>query len=405
MNKYSYGNQVCKRFDALYNKREFSQFKRYDNLIWQFKKQFHSDCCFVASSSGRVEIIGNHTDHNGGVVLGCAVNADIIGAFLPNDGSVVRMCSDGYPLIKFDVDKVPQLVGGAGLAEGVTTYLKQAGYAVRGFDLYTHSNVPSGAGISSSASLEMLIAAIVNVCFNNGAIPNEVLAKAGQYAEHKYLNKPCGLLDQGAVLVGGTVRFDFKDGFANSKLQVDTSALRLVLVNTGKSHAGLSHLYAAIPAEMYSVAGFFGKQRLIEVDYSQLLSSEQAIRSTLGNRPYLRAKHFFEENARVERMSAALQNGDINKVIRLINESGYSSLTQLQNCAVDEHDTAIEEALLYARALGNVGARVHGGGFAGTILCVMPTEQFNSVYSALVERYGDGNVIPMSIRQVGTIIL
>lgn len=405
MIKYFYGNQVCKRFDSLYNKREYSQFKRYDNLIWRFKKQFKRDGCFVASSSGRVEVIGNHTDHNGGQVFTCAVNVDIIAAFLPNGTDVVRVISDGYPQITFDVSRPPQLNGGVGLAEGVIQYLKQAGYAVGGFDLYSHSQVPGGAGVSSSAAFEMLIATIVSQCFNDGAIPLDTMAKAGQYAENKYLNKPCGLLDQGAVLIGGMVHFDFKDGFACNQAQAQTDNLRLVLVNTGKSHAGLSHLYASIPAEMFAVAQYFGKRRLIEVEAQQLYDNEQAIRASLGDRPYLRAKHFFEENTRVELMSAALAQGDVDEIIRLINASGDSSMYQLQNCAVDEHDTAISDAIRYVRSLGNVGARVHGGGFAGTILCVMPVASFNSVYSALVERFGDKNVLLMSIRPIGTSIL
>lgn len=405
MNKFCYGNQVCKRFDRLYNKREYSQFKRYDNLIWQFKKQFKRDGCFVASSPGRVEVIGNHTDHNGGQVFGCAVNVDIVAAFMPNGTDVVRIISDGYPQITFDVSKPAQLNGGVGLAEGVIEYLKQAGYVARGFDMYSQSQVPSGAGVSSSAAFEMLIATIVNQCFNDGAIPLDTMAKAGQFAENKYLNKPCGLLDQGAVLVGGMVHFDFKDGFSCSQAQAQTDNLRLVLVNTGKSHAGLSHLYASIPAEMLAVAQFFGKQRLIEVDAKQLYDNEQAIRAKLGDRPYLRAKHFFEENARVELMTTALAQGDVGEIIRLINASGDSSLYQLQNCAVDENDTVISDAIRYARSLGNVGARVHGGGFAGTILCVIPSASFRSVYSALAERFGEHNVLPMTIRSIGSIIL
>ena len=190
MKKFSHGNQACCYFDALYGKRTFSQFQRYDNLIQQFKKRFASDFCYLASASGRVEFVGNHTDHNGGKVIGCAVNADIAAAFKPNDSGVVRIFSDGYSTIKFDVDKAPQLNGGVGLAEGVITYLKQAGYNVGGFDMLSHSNVPTGAGVSSSAALEMLIATIVSVCFNDGAIPYDVMAKAGQYAEKIYLNKP-----------------------------------------------------------------------------------------------------------------------------------------------------------------------------------------------------------------------
>lgn len=405
MNKFNYGNQVCRQFDKLYNKREYSQFERYDNLIWQFKRKFHSDYCYIASSSGRVEIIGNHTDHNGGKVIGCAVNLDIVSAFKPNGSSIVRILSEGYSVIEFDIQKYPQLSGGVGLAEGVAAYLKNNGYVVGGVDIFTDSAVPSGAGVSSSAAYEMTVAAIINYCFNGGAIPVEVLAKAGQFAERKYLNKPCGLLDQGTVLTGGMALFDFKDGFDCSKIDGGAQSLRFILLNTGKSHAGLSHLYASIPKEMTAVAQFYGKERLIEVAPEQLYLDEKVIRSKLGDRPFLRAKHFFEENARVEQMTEALKTGNTSEIIGLINASGDSSMYQLQNCAVDTDDTVIADAIAYARSLGNVGARVHGGGFAGTVLCVTTAQQFNCVYSGLADRFGKDNVLPMAIRNCGVTVL
>lgn len=405
MNKFSYGNQVCKYFDKLYIKREYSQFQRYDKLIRLFKKQFKSSFCHLASASGRVEVVGNHTDHNGGKVIGCSVNLDIIAAFKPNNSNIVRIVSQGYNAIEFDVTKSPELCGSAGLAEGVTSYLQQAGYCVGGFDMFTHSTVPSGAGVSSSAALEMLVATIVNRCFNDGVIPQDVLVRAGQYAENKYLNKPCGLLDQGASVVGGMVEFDFKNGFEYAAITSDNADIKLALVDTGKSHAGLSNLYASIPAEMREVAGLLGKQRLIDVDAQELLQNERTVRSKLGDRPFLRAKHFVEENYRVEQVSAALCNGDVDEVIRLINASGDSSMYQLQNCAVDEHDTSIADAIKFARSLGNVGARVHGGGFAGTILCVTRSADFPSVFKALVERYGKSHVLPMTIRPSGAVVL
>lgn len=404
MNKFTCSNQVYRRFDELYGKRTFSQFKRYDNLIRLFKKRFKVDYCYLASASGRVEFVGNHTDHNGGKVIGCAVNLDIIACFKPNDSSIVRLYSEGYSAIEFDLSRPPQLVGAIGLAEGVTSYLKQQGYCVKGFDVLTHSNVPSGVGVSSSAAFEMLIATIVNVCFNDGQIPHDVMAKAGQYAENKYLNKPCGLLDQGASLSGGMTLFDFKDGFVANKIE-NCADVRLILVDTGKSHAGLSHLYATIPSEMFDVAQYFGKQRLIEICPQQLYDNEQAIRAKLGDRPYLRAKHFVEENSRVEQITIAMRQGNVDEIIRLVNASGDSSLHLLQNCAVDEHDTAIADAIEYARSVGAVGARVHGGGFAGTVLCVVKSSDFKNVLSALSTKYGDKHVFPMNIRQVGATVL
>ncbi|MCM1195424.1 MAG: hypothetical protein NC099_05330 [Corallococcus sp.] len=405
MNKFNYGNQACRFFDGLYNKKSYDQFLRYDNLIRQFKKTFGGDYCYLASSSGRVELVGNHTDHNGGKVIGCAIDLDVVAAFRLNDSAVVRIASDNHSLIEYSVEGAPQLSGGFGVAEGVTTYLKNNGYKVGGFDAFTHSTVLSGAGISSSAAFEMLIATIVNECFNDGAIPNEVLAKSGKHAEQIYLEKPCGLLDQGAVLTGGMTAFDFKDGFSCRKIDADVSGISLVLVDTGKSHAGLSDLYASIPAEMFSVAELLNAKRLADVDENTFVLNADKIKSELGLRPYLRARHFFEENKRVEQAEQALLRRDTESLFRIVNASGDSSRTQLQNCATDENDTAINEAVDYARSLTECGARVHGGGFAGTILCVVPSNVAVSFTQAIADKYGAERVLALSVRQVGAKVL
>ncbi len=405
MNVFTYGREACKYFADLYGKSEYGQFLRYDKLIRNFKKYFRLTSCHLISSPGRVEVIGNHTDHNGGKVIGCAVNLDTIGAFISNDSRRIRIKSDKHSLIEFCVDDEITLKRGFGLAHGVTEYLKNAGYAVGGFDVYTNSVLPSGAGVSSSASFEMLVAEIINESFNDGRIPVEILARAGQYAENVCLNKPCGLLDQGAVLSGGLTEFDFKNGFVAERLNSVSGGFKFVLVDTGFSHSNLPDLYASIPSDMRAVALNFGKDRLIDVDESAFMESYGSLCNIVGTDKTNRALHFFDENARVTRFALTLENGDVREITHLINASGDSSINLLRNCAVDENDTAILDAVNFARTLGNVGARVHGGGFAGTVLCVIPDVSYNVVFGALCERYGAANVLPMRVRSVGTAVL
>lgn len=405
MNIFSNGLDARGYFKQLYGKCLISQVERYDGIIREFKRQFGYADCHLASASGRVEFVGNHTDHNGGLVVGCAVNKDIIAAFQLNDSDNIRIKSDKHSAIEFDVLGKTQLNGGVGLAQGVVEYLCESGFNVGGFDAYTHSVVLGGAGISSSAAFEMLIAAIINVAFNNGQIPAGVMAKAGQYAENKYLNKPCGLLDQGSSLVGGLSRFDFKSGFSYNSLSVNNLKLKFALVDTGKSHANLSRLYASIPEEMFAVARRLGKDRLIDVDEQEFYASEEQLRKKFGNRPVNRARHFFEENRRVVALSSALEQGDVNEVIRIVNQSGDSSMNLLENCAVDENDTAICDAISFARGFKGVGARVHGGGFAGTVLCVASENTFPELFAALRSKYGEDKVLPMRIRTLGATVL
>ena len=405
MQKFYYAKQVVPYLYGLYGRRNIADMDRYGAVLNEFKRRFGYDYAHFCSSSGRVEVVGNHLDHNGGVVLGCAINLDIVAAFRCNDSNIVTILGKDRGTIRVDLADSAKPVGSAGLVKGVLEYLHRLGYKVGGFDAYTDSTVPSGAGVSSSAAFELTVGSIVNHCFNGGAISPEILAKAGQFAENEYFNKPCGLLDQSVVAVGGLVKLDFANGLSFERVNVATDAFRLVLVDTGSSHAALSHLYAEIPAEMRAVAQYFGKSRLIEVDENAFFNQFNEVLRIVGERPAMRAKHFFEETRRVAATVDALQNGDIDRVIELINQSGDSSLYQLQNCAVDEHDTAISDAIKLARSVCPCGVRVHGGGFAGTVLCVVPCAYATHFVDTMRLSYGDSKVLPLLIRPRGAVVL
>lgn len=406
MHKIYYSQQIIPHLNGLYGRRNIADVERYERVLGEFKRRFGYDYAYMCSSSGRVEIVGNHLDHNGGTVIGCAINLDIIAAFRGNNTNTVTICGRDRNPIRLDLsDTAAKHTHSAGLVAGVLAYLKMHGYAIGGFDAYTDSTVPSGAGVSSSAAFELVVGSIANHLFNGGAISPEILAKAGQFAENEYFNKPCGLLDQSVVAVGGLVKLDFASELRFEQLQAQNSAFRLVLVDTGGSHSALSHLYAEIPAEMYAVARHFGKKRLIEVDENAFFDQFDDILRTVGRRPALRAKHFFEENRRVAAAEVALARGDTEMFVDLINKSGDSSLYQLQNCAVDEKDTAIADAIALARGICPCGARVHGGGFAGTVLCVVPTEHLQQFVDTMQAHYGVSKVLPLLVRPYGATVL
>ena len=405
MQQFYYGKQIIPYLQGLYGRRNISAMQRYEEILNEFKRRFGYDYAYMCSASGRVELIGNHLDHNGGRVLGCAINLDIVAAFRRSDAHVVRILGRDRNPIRIDLSDDAKPVGSAGLVKGVLTYLQNEGFSVGGFDAYTDSNVPSGGGVSSSAAFELVIGSIVNYCFNDGQISPEILAKAGQFAEKEYFNKPCGLLDQSVVAVGGLVKLDFADNLHFEQIEVPNNAFQLVLIDTGLSHSGLSHLYAEIPTEMYAVARYFGKSRLIEIDENAFFDQFEDILRIVGQRPALRAKHFFQENRRVAAAEAALRSGDVATLVDLINESGDSSLYQLQNCAVDESDTAIADAIKLARSIAPCGARVHGGGFAGTVLCVVPTAHLHALVSGLSAAYGADRIHTLSLRPFGATVL
>lgn len=165
-----------------------------------------------------------------------------------------------------------------------------------------HLRGAGGSGLSSSAALEILLGSIFSFLYNDGSLDPVMLAQVGQYAENRYFGKPCGLMDQLAASVGGAVAVDFLD-LQNPKVEsipcdFDRMGYALYVVNAGGSHAGLTSEYAAIPPEMGSVAAYFGKKVLREVDEQTFYSKLGELRGKVSDRAILRAMHFFGDDRR-----------------------------------------------------------------------------------------------------------
>ena len=164
----------------------------------------------VLSVPGRSEILGNHTDHNNGVVLAGAIDRDITAIAAANNDGIIRFFSEGYSPdeVKIsecgDPDNFTKYTS-ASLIAGVVDGFCKRGYNVGGFDVYSSSEVLKGSGISSSAAYEVMIGNVINHLYNGGVIDNKEIAKLAQYAENKYFGKPSGLMDQMACAVGGFV--------------------------------------------------------------------------------------------------------------------------------------------------------------------------------------------------------
>ena len=402
---------VTNKFIALYGECSDEQIERYNNAFDNFKKQFSVTNAFIASSSGRVEVCGNHTDHNGGKVVCSAINLDTLAMFLPTDDNVVYIKSEGYPDIKVDLlsDKEEKIGTSSALVKGVAKGLVDRGFNVGGFIASFTSNVLGGAGISSSASFEVLVAEIFNFLYNDDKIDNQTKSIVSQFAENVYFGKPCGLLDQTAIAFGGINKLDFadKDCMKVQGIDCDLSNFTFVLVNTGGDHSDLTDEYASIPKEMKEVASVLGGERLIDVGEDKFVSSLKDIKNKVSDRAILRAFHFFSENERVEKLATALRDNDYDAFLDCINQSGISSLCALQNCYVSGSvDQAIPKALYIGkRYIGKGANRVHGGGFAGSTLNVVQKAEEKLFVEKMSGVYGSENVIPLKVRTVGTIVL
>lgn len=397
---------------------------RYERVRGELFEYFGHDECIFFSTPGRCEIIGNHTDHNGGKVIAASIDMDTIAAVATNGTRIIRMRSEGYDgEITVDIDMVTDKDGEdyrkglshtEALIAGIVDAVITAGYLVEGFDGCVTSDVIASAGVSSSASFEMLVCSVINELFNDGRMTIKECAKMGQFAENVYWKKNSGLMDQIACAAGGMVYMDFSAesgvDFAQFDLSLGDVGYTLVLVNTGKGHADLSEEYSSIPDEMFEVAGKLGVKRLCETDKDTVLSNLGLF--VKNDRAVLRALHFFNENERVERVYSA--DGDVSVILDAIEKSGHSSWELLQNCYCNSLPQ--EQRITYALALsreferkmpdvdGRRGVyRVHGGGFAGVILAVVPDAMADNYIERMADVFGCENVNNVAIRRHGAV--
>ena len=404
---------LAKDFTMLYGDAD-SQKERYIHTIDGFLFNFgDADNLRIFSAPGRTEVGGNHTDHQHGCVLTGAVDLDVIAVVSQNDSGLIRIKSEGYRMDVIDLNELEITESEKGHASaiirGVVNYFKEAGYKIGSFDAYTTSNVFKGSGLSSSAAFETLVGNILNGMFCNNAVSAVDIAKIGQKAERNYFGKPCGLLDQMASSMGGFTFIDFCDPtvpvFENVELDIEKYGYTLCVANTGGSHADLTDDYAAVPAECKAVSEALGVEYLRDANQQKFFSNISEIRKLCGDRAVLRAIHFFGENDRAVLQKNALQEGNFDEFLNLVNESGNSSYCYLQNVYSPsnpkEQGVSLGLALTKRFLGGNGACRVHGGGFAGTIQCYVPTERFPEYKQYMESVFGPDTCVALRIRPVG----
>ena len=368
---------------------------------------------YIFSAPGRTEISGNHTDHQHGCVLAASVNLKTTARVVLNGTSVIRIQSEGYPVISIDLTDLSvrddEKNSTAALVRGVAAAFAQRGAKLSGFDAQVSSTVLPGSGLSSSAAFEVLIGNILNGLFFENRLDAVEIAKIGQYAENVYFGKPCGLMDQMASSVGSMVFIDFKD---EQNPQVERIAFdfaatghALCIIDTGADHADLTDEYAAITRELKTVCRFFGKEVLRDVPEDAFYKALPEVRAAAGDRAVLRAIHVYNENRRVLCQKQALLDGDFDTFLAYVKESGKSSWCCLQNvipAGRKEHqEVAVALALAEELLAGSGACRVHGGGFAGTIQAFVPVDRLDSFKAGMEAVLGEGKCHVLSITPNG----
>ena len=372
-----------------------------ENILKSYQEMYGKEAEGFTQSGGRFEMLGNHTDHNHGKTLASTCSLIIEGAYSKEDNNVVKFFSKGNCDFTISLDNTDVVESETGSSQcfvrGVADCLKKHGYKIGGFSAYIESLVPPGAGVSSSAAFEIFIGKVFNKLYNQGSISLLNLAKAGQYAENNYFGKKSGLLDQIACASNGVSYIDFGN-IENPHIEilhVPFDDYQFVIVDTGKSHAELSGLYSSITSDMWNAAKKMGHNFLRECDPSKL----DSFKGQLTEGEYARAKHFFDENERVEKALICLKNGDFAGYFACVKGSEHSSRTLLKNAMVnDEYEGSLAEAIdISNEAMDNEGAsKINGGGFGGSIICIVPKNKLEKYLKVMRNKYGEEHVFCVS---------
>ena len=384
-----------------------------------FRRTFGAEAEALFSAPGRTELGGNHTDHQHGRVLAASVDLDILAAAAPNQSGMIRVQSQGYPLIVVDLHelapKPEEENTSAALIRGVAARLSALGCPLQnaGLDAYLVSNVPGGSGLSSSAAFEVLVGTMLNELFFGGKCSAVEIAQIGQYAENVFFGKPCGLMDQTASSVGGVVAIDFADTerpvVERIDLDLHAAGYALCILDSGAGHADLTGEYAAITDELKAVCRYFGKEVLRQVPREQFLAALPQVRKAAGDRAVNRAFHFYGEDRRAREEAQALKNGDFEGFLQLVRESGRSSAMYLQN--VIPTGQTVGQELMVTIALceclleGRGAVRVHGGGFGGTAQAFVPLDMLERFKEKTEAVLGQGSCHVVTIRPEGGVRL
>lgn len=405
-------------FHELYGNDLQTAKERYLLLLERFQQEFplHDAVAFV-SAPGRSEVGGNHTDHQHGRVLAAAIDLDTLAVISPAMDGKIIVSSEGFAEIQVDLEHLEKLEAeketSVALIKGICQGFLNHNLPIGGFRACITSNVFGGSGLSSSAAFEVLIGNILANLYSEEEVDPILIAQISQWSENEYFGKPCGLMDQMACSLGGFVAIDFHDPqqpiVKKINFSLEAAGYALCIVNTRGSHADLTDAYASIPYEMKQVAQYLGEDYLRDVPYETFRKALPTLRKLFGDRAVLRSYHFFQEDQRAALEADALMAHNLDGFFALVKESGRSSFEYLQNVFVPEQGSIQPLSIALALAddilQGNGAARVHGGGFAGTIQCFVPFDLVETFCATMDEIFGEGSAHSLRIRNHGGICM
>lgn len=352
----------------------------------KFQQRFGREGVAFAAP-GRINLIGEHTDYNGGFVFPGAVEQSITAVVSPNDSDNVNVFAvDLGQECSFRIDdpQGPESVHFR-YVYGVVRELIAAGVEVRGFDAVYGGDIPLGAGMSSSAALECCFAYALNDTFGGGRLDRMTLARIGQATEHKYVGVMCGIMDQFASMhgrQGSLMRLDCRSG-EYEYYPWNPEGYKLVLVNSRVKHELVGSPYNDRRRSCERMAQLVGVETLRDCSWQQL----ESVKSSLSDEDYRRARYVLGEKDRVLAVCDALQKGDYETVGQQMYLT-HKGLAEDYEVSCEEIDFLVDEA----RRLGVTGSRIMGGGFGGCTINLVKESLFDdfvaSVRQSFKSRFG-----------------
>lgn len=350
-----------------------------------FTKAFSAEPAISVQAPGRVNLIGEHTDYNGGFVLPCAIDYHTVVSGSPRTDRRVRVVAVDYADEQddFDLDAPiethPDKMW-ANYVRGVVKYLLEAGYALTGADMAISGNVPQGAGLSSSASLEVATGQFFKTLNSLDITPTDI-ALIGQRAENRFVGCNCGIMDQLISAQGKKDHALLIDCRSLVTQSVEMPAdIAVVIINSNVQRGLVGSEYNTRRQQCEEAASYFGVKALREVD----LPTFEAKKAGLDPLVARRARHIITDSQRAVDLSAALKTGDLARIGQLMADS-HASMRDDFEITVPPVDALVD--IVKAVVGDNGGARMTGGGFGGCVVALMPGELVESVRDAVTQKY------------------
>lgn len=353
-----------------------------EHVLSTFRARFGAEPALLARAPGRVNLIGEHTDYNDGFVLPAAIDRAIVIAARPRPDSEVRLVSTDFDdETRFDLGNLtaPDLPAWSRYPRGALWWLAEQGFRVPGFDAVMGGDIPIGAGLSSSAAVEVVTIEL-GLALAGGTLSKQAIALGGVEVEHRFIGVPCGVMDQMASAMG-------VEGHA---LLIDCRSLEaapipvpggvsIVIMDTAKRRGLVDSEYATRRAQCEEAARVLGVPALRDATREQV----EAARDALGDVLYRRARHVVSENLRTNVAAMALRGGGLKTAGQAMRES-HASLRDDYEVSCRELD--IMSDLANAQP-GCYGARMTGGGFGGCAVALVENEAVEAFVQAVGPAY------------------